>query len=91
MLLAMHDRLTATVLSAPDVSTAASRWAMASKVHGAGRSDRPISCPSAAAIRSANSGCVLMPVPRAVPPMASSESDAKHCSSRRMPCSTWLA
>ena len=44
MLLAMNERLTATVLRAPETSTAASRWAMASNGFDAGRSDRPVSC-----------------------------------------------
>ena len=39
----------------------------------------------------AKSACVLMPVPTAVPPIASSDKLARVPTRRRMPCSTWLA
>ena len=73
----MFERLTATVLSAPEASTAASRLAIASNVFGAGRNVQPgLAAQSAAAIRWGNSACVLIPVPTAVPPIGSSAQRA---------------
>ena len=59
---------TATVFSAPDASTRPSRLACASNGSAGGRISRPVSATSRARTRAANSGCVLRPVPVAVPP-----------------------
>ena len=88
---ATFERLTAADRSAPDVSTAASRDAKASNRFAAGRNDRPVSRLRTAATRSANSGCVLMPVPTAVPPIASSESESRQPESRRAAFPTCVA
>jgi len=64
----------AVVFSAPDRPTSASCAAMPAKVFLAGRKSRPVSAATRAAIRPANSGCVLMPVPTAVPPCARSNT-----------------
>ena len=92
MLLAMFERLTATVLSAPEASTAASRLAIASKRLAAGRNASPVSWPSCAAIRSGNSAWVLIPVPSGRPADRQlGERARRTASSRRMPCSTCAA
>ena len=87
----MFVRLIATVFSAPDASTAASRLAIASNALAAGRKSSPVSCPSRAAMRAGNSACVLIPVPTAVPPIGSSVRLIEQRCRRATPCSTWLA
>ena len=62
----------ATVRRAPDASIIASFAACASKWFSASRSAMPVVFASFAIVRAANSGCVLIPVPTAVPPRASS-------------------
>ena len=59
---------TASALSAPEASTSASRAAWASNGSAGGEIVSPVSSESFARTRSANSGCVLGPVPTAVPP-----------------------
>ena len=59
---------TATVFSAPDASTMPSRAACASNGSAGGEIVRPVSFVRIARTRAANSGCVLRPVPTAVPP-----------------------
>ena len=59
---------TATVLSAPEASTRPSRAACASNGSAGAPIVRPVSAESRARTRAANSGCVLRPVPTAVPP-----------------------
>ena len=84
MLLAMFDRLIATVLSVPDASTAASRLAIASKQLAAGRNGSAGILARASAIRWGNSAWVLMPVPTAVPPIGKlGERLGCACRSRR--------
>ena len=65
-------RLVAVVLIAPWAKTSASCAARAANLFGAVTKGLPVSCAIAAATRSPNSGCVLSPVPTAVPPAASS-------------------
>ena len=62
----------ASVLSAPLAITSASCAASAANLLGADLNGSPVSFAIRAATRSANSGCVLRPVPTAVPPIASS-------------------
>ena len=59
---------TATVLSAPEVSTRPSRAACASNGSAGGEIVSPVSAVSRSRTRAANSGWVLSPVPVAVPP-----------------------
>ena len=72
MSLAIFMSDTASVLSAPLANTSASCAASAANLLGADTNGRPVSSAIFAAHRSANSGCVLSPVPTAVPPIASS-------------------
>ena len=59
---------TAITFSAPDSSTSASRLACASNGSSGARTSRPSSDASRSRTFAANSGCVLSPVPVAVPP-----------------------
>ena len=70
--LAIFMRLTASVRIAPCAKTRSSCDASAANLFGAERNGSPVSSAIFAAARSANSGCVLSPVPTAVPPIASS-------------------
>ena len=71
MSLAILKRLTATVRTAPDISTMASLPASASNLFGAVTNGSPVSSAIRAAIFSANPTRLLSPVPTAVPPCAS--------------------
>ena len=82
---------TATVLRAPDVSTRASRAACASNGSAGAEIVRPVSFVSLARTRSANSGCVLSPVPTAVPPSGIWPSRGSASSMRAMPWRTCAA
>ena len=62
---------TATTLSAPESSTSESRLACASKRSRGAETSMPMSFEISARTFSANSGCVLRPVPVAVPPSGS--------------------
>ncbi len=91
MSLAILMRLTATVLSAPEVSTTRVAAALGFEVIG-GLAERQAGFGGDA--RDGAPGefrVVLMPVPTAVPPRAS--SPRFFCAARRrsMPCWTWLA
>ena len=66
--LAIFVSETATVFSAPDASTSASRAAVASNGSAGGRMRSPVAAVSFSRTRAANSGWVLRPVPTAVPP-----------------------
>jgi hypothetical protein len=59
---------TATVFSAPDASTSASRAAWDSNGSAGAEIVSPVSSLSSRRTRAANSGWVLSPVPVAVPP-----------------------
>ena len=59
---------TASTFSTADSSTSASRLPCASKGCSGGRISRPVSRARRSRTRAANSGCVLSPVPVAVPP-----------------------
>ena len=63
---------TARVRSAPWVNTRASWAARAANLLGAVTKGSPVMSAIASATRSPNSGCVLSPVPTALPPAASS-------------------
>ena len=64
--------LAALGITAPLAITSASCAASAANLLGADTNGRPVRSAITVAQRSANSGCVLMPVPTAVPPIASS-------------------
>ncbi len=70
--LAIFISETASVLSAPLVSTIVSCAASASNLLGAVTNGSPVNSAIFFAARAANSGCVFRPVPTAVPPSASS-------------------
>jgi hypothetical protein len=72
MSLAIFMSETASVRSAPLANTSASWAASAENLSGADTNGKPVSSAIRSATRSANSGCVLSPVPTAVPPSASS-------------------
>jgi hypothetical protein len=72
----------AMVLSAPDVSTAASLLAIASKRLGAGTNGRPVRSARRAITRGPNSVGAFRPVPTAVPPRGSSARRGFTASSR---------
>ena len=91
MSLAIFVRETATVLSAPEASTSASRAACASNGSAGGRMVRPVSAASFARTRSANSGWVLRPVPVAVPPSGICPTRSSVDSMRAIPWRTWAA
>ena len=66
--LAIFVSETAMTFSAPESSTSASRLPCASNGSSGARMSRPVASESSARTFSANSGCVLRPVPVAVPP-----------------------
>ncbi len=72
MSLAILVRETAIVFKTPEVSTAASLPAMASKRLGAGTNGQPVFSASRAITLAAKSGWAFKPVPTAVPPRGSS-------------------
>jgi hypothetical protein len=82
---------TATVFSAPDASTIPSRAACASNGSAGGEISSPVSRASTSRTRAANSGCVLRPVPVAVPPSGIWPSRGNTSRTRAMPCRTWAA
>ena len=85
---AIFIRLAATVLSAP-LAHAAPSWApWASKWFAASTKVVPASRPISSAMRRPNSGCVLSPVPTAVPPIASSRRSGSTARTRAIECST---
>jgi hypothetical protein len=71
MSLAIFISATASVLSAPCAATRPSCAASAANLLAALTKGRPLLRGEFGATRSPNSGCVLRPVPTAVPPMAS--------------------
>mmetsp|Transcript_10137 Transcript_10137/g.25382 ORF Transcript_10137/g.25382 Transcript_10137/m.25382 type:complete len:346 (+) Transcript_10137:114-1151(+) len=79
----------ASVFSAPCANTSASWEASASNLLGAEWNASPDKALILAATSSANLGCVLRPVPTAVPPCARRRSLPSDCSTRSMPYSTW--
>ncbi len=82
---------TASVRSAPDTSTAASRFCIASNRFGAATNGSPVARTSSATTRSPNPGGALRPVPAAVPPIGSSARCGRVARTRAMPCRTTLA
>ena len=76
---------TATTFSAPDSSTSASRLACASKGSSGAPISRPLAALSRARMRSANSGCVLRPLPTAVPPSGICATCGRALRTRRAP------
>ena len=78
-------RLTATVFSEPLASTTLSRVLCAWKWFVVSRTSTPSTFESRTHTRPENSGCVLTPVPTAVPPRATSLSSRSACRSRSMP------
>ena len=89
--LAIFVSETATVFSAPDASTSASRAACASKGSAGGRIVRPVSAESFSRTRAANSGCVFSPVPTAVPPSGICPTRSSVDSTRAIPWRTCAA
>jgi len=89
--LAIFIRPTARVRSAPEVSTAASRFCIASKRFGAGTKGSPVTPASSAATFSPKPGGAFRPVPRAVPPIGSSARCGSAAATRAMPCRMTLA
>ena len=89
--LAIFMRPTASVRSAPDVSTAASRFCIASKRSGAGTNRSPVRRASSAVTRSPKPGGAFRPVPSAVPPIGSSARWASVARTRAIPWRTTLA
>jgi len=90
--LAIFVSETATVRSAPESSTAASRAAIASKRFGAPTNANPVRAASRAITFLAKSGGALSPVPTAVPPRASSASRGLAAATRARPlriCWAW--
>ena len=84
-------RLTATVLSAPDALTTESmvlwdwKWLVVSE------KGMPVRSASLAMTRWANSGCMPMPVPTAVPPRGRMASSSRARWTRSRPNSIWPA
>ena len=76
---------TAMVLRAPEVSTAASLAAIASKRLAAGTKGKPVRSASRAITRGANSGGALRPVPTAVPPSGTSANRGSAAARRARP------
>src|SRR5579884_2666606 len=89
--LAILVRLTASVLSAPDVSTSPSRAACDSNASAGGEIVSPVASASLSRTRSANSGCVFRPVPTAVPPSGILPSRSSVASARARPSRTCAA
>ena len=82
---------TATVFSAPDASTSASRAACDSNGSAGGEIVRPVVSLSSRRTRPANSGCVLRPVPVAVPPSGIWPTRPSVARTRSAPCRTCAA
>ena len=91
MSFAIFIRLTATVRTDPLASTSPSWAAWASKWFSATRNRTFVEAFTLSTTFCAKSGCALIPVPTAVPPIASSASEARALCTRRIPWSTWLA
>ena len=70
------------VFSRPWHSTSPSRWALASKWFSASSKGMPVSSERISQTRRPNSGCVLMPVPTAVPPTGSSRTASMAAAAR---------
>ena len=88
---AIFIRLAATAFTAPLAQTAASCEPCAAKWFRASTNGSLVCFATRSATRRANSGCVLSPVPTAVPPSASSHRSGSTHRSRAMPCSTIAA
>ena len=82
---------TATTLSAPESSTSESRLAWASKGSRGAEISMPMSFETSARTFSANSGCVLRPVPVAVPPRGSWPTRPRVARTRSAPSSICAA
>ena len=82
---------TATVFRAPDASTIPSRAACASNGSAGPEIGSPVSSTRTARTRSANCGCVLSPVPVAVPPSGICPSRGSAPRTRAAPWRTWAA
>ncbi len=96
--LASHRRSLATLViatarefRAPWANTMVSRDACRSKWFPASQKPSPTAWPMRLMVFSANSGCVLIPVPTAVPPSGSSAMSSLASFTRRMACSIWDA
>ena len=89
MSLAIFIREVAMVLSWPETSTQASFAPWASKWFSASRNSSSVSSEMTTMARRANSGWVLMPVPTAVPPSASSASAFEAPCARSRAWSIW--
>ena len=76
---------TAMTFSAPDSSTSASRLACASNGSSGAAMSKLARSDSNARTRSANSGCVLRPLPTAVPPSGICETCGSALRTRREP------
>ncbi len=83
--LAIFSRLTAIVFSAPLAATTPSIALCAWKWLSVSTTSKPARSLRTAQTRPANSRCVLIPVPTAVPPSATSRSSPTANSSRRRP------
>ena len=75
---------------APLISTTASCADSASNLLGAVTKGSPVSAAMFCATRSAHSGCVLRPVPTAVPPIAISQMCGSAFLTATSPWSSWL-
>ena len=82
--LAIFISADASVLSAPCSATSGSWPPSAANLFGALLNGRPVRLAMCRALRSANSGCVLRPVPTAVPPSASSYTSGSAASMARI-------
>ena len=82
---------TAMTFNAPDSSTSASRLACASKGSSGGEIVNPLASLSRARIFAAKSGCVLRPLPTAVPPSGICATCGSALRTRRPPRRTWAA
>jgi hypothetical protein len=91
MSLAIFVSAAASPRSAPCSATSASFAASASNLFGAESNSIPVYCETSAATRSPNSGCVLSPVPTAVPPSASSRTCGSAASTCAQACASCAA
>ena len=89
--LAILSSETATVLSAPDSSTSASRLPCASKGSAGSEMSSPVSALSFSRTLAANSGWVLRPVPVAVPPSGICPTRPSVERTRSAPSRIWAA
>ena len=87
--LAIFVRATASTRSCPDSATTPSWLLIRWKGLGVARNDSPLSSLNAATRREANSGCVLTPVPTAVPPIARTRRSSRAPEMRREQSSSW--